>query len=105
MHPPTTYRQAVMQAVHCLNTVTVPMGNQMGTDSSPSSGEGLGDHTMWGVIYDHKQGILYLRSEENQSLQRVVLDNIRFEKGAKPWSMPISTGRVPWFVDAGPGKE
>ena len=45
---PKDYREAIMQAVHVLNTVTVPPGSQMGTDSGP--GEGQGDHTMWGVI-------------------------------------------------------
>ena len=31
-----------MQAVHVLNTVTVPMGLQLGTDSGKHSGEGSG---------------------------------------------------------------
>ena len=42
MDKPTSYREAIMQAVHVLNSVTVPMGNQLGTDSS--AGEGAGDH-------------------------------------------------------------
>ena len=33
-------KEAVMQAVHVLNTVTVPMGLQLGTDSGKGSGEG-----------------------------------------------------------------
>merc|ERR1711963_1022222 len=33
MPQPKTYTEAVMQAVHTLNTITVPMGKQMGTDS------------------------------------------------------------------------
>jgi penicillin V acylase-like amidase (Ntn superfamily) len=43
MPQPNSYDEAVMQAVHVLNTVTVPMGAQLGTDSS--EGEGVGDHT------------------------------------------------------------
>ena len=36
------FQEAVMQAVHVLNTVTVPMGLQLGTDSGKHSGEGSG---------------------------------------------------------------
>ena len=56
---PKTYPEAMMQAVHTfmINTVTVPMGDQMGTDSG--AGEGAGDHTMWGVVYDHKNVTVY----------------------------------------------
>ena len=77
-----------MQAVHCLNTVTVPMGNQMGTDSGP--GKGLVT-IRWGVIYDHKQQILYLRSEMNQSLQRVQLADIKLGKGAASLRLQATT--------------
>eukprot|EP01047_Picozoa_sp_COSAG01_P018814 COSAG01_NODE_1028_length_12028_cov_5.688826_5_plen_39_part_00 len=37
-----------------LNTVTVPMGAQWGTDSGAKSGEGAGDHTLYGVLYDRE---------------------------------------------------
>merc|ERR1719478_924431 len=47
MPKPKSYQEAVMQAVHALNTVTIPMGAQIGTDSG--YGEGAGDRTQWGV--------------------------------------------------------
>ncbi|OLQ01890.1 Ribonucleoside-diphosphate reductase large subunit [Symbiodinium microadriaticum] len=70
MPVPKSYQEAVMQAVHVLNTVTVPMGLQLGTDSGKHSGEGSGDHTQWGVIYDHVQKSIYWRSSSNHNLQR-----------------------------------
>merc|ERR1712232_27811 len=63
MPTPKTYEEAMMQAVHTLNTITVPMGDQIGTDSG--KGEGLGDHTQWGVVYDHKKRTIYWRSQAN----------------------------------------
>lgn len=98
MPKPADYRTAMMQAVHTLNTVTVPMGSQMGTDSGP--GEGQGDHTLWGVIYDHINKQLYFRSETNQNLQRVKLTELNFAAGAARWSLPVSGNELPWFVDA-----
>jgi len=47
------------------------MGDQIGTDSGP--GKMAGDHTMWGVIYDHKNNTVYFRTETNQNLQRLRL--------------------------------
>lgn len=40
-----------------MNTVTVPQGDQYGTDSG--SGEGNGDHSCWGLVRDHKEPALY----------------------------------------------
>ena len=65
---PASHGAAMMQAVHVLNTITVPMGAQMGTDSG--AGEGQGDHTLFGVIYDHANSTMYFRSVTNQNLQR-----------------------------------
>lgn len=56
MPPPANYQAAVLQAEHVLNVITVPMGSQMGTDSG--AGEGQGDHTLFGVIYDHKNATM-----------------------------------------------
>merc|ERR1712217_638827 len=71
MPKPASYQEAIMQTVHVLNTVTVPMGSQIGTDSG--EGEGLGDHTQWAVVYDHLNGTIYWRTEVNQNLQRLQL--------------------------------
>lgn len=87
-----------MQAAHTLNTVTVPMGHQIGTDSGP--GEGLGDHTQWGVIYDHKNQILYWRSEANQNLQRLRLADASLEEGSPQQLIAVEGPKLPWFNDA-----
>jgi penicillin V acylase-like amidase (Ntn superfamily) len=81
-----------------LNVVTVPMGMQMGTDSG--AGEGAGDHTVWGVIYDHVTPALYWRSETNQNLQQVVLADIPLSPGSKSKKLLLETNSLPWFNDA-----
>lgn len=97
MPPPTDYQSAVAQAVHVLNSVTVPMGNQMGTDSG--AGEGKGDHTLWGVVYDHTNQVLYFRGTDNQSLQRVQLSDLKLGSGASKWTVKVNGSKRPFFVD------
>ena len=46
----------MQHALHVLNSITVPMGEQMGTDSG--FGEGRADHTHYGHIYDHRHAQL-----------------------------------------------
>jgi penicillin V acylase-like amidase (Ntn superfamily) len=74
MPRPASYQQAVQFALHVLNTITVPMGLQQGTDSG--FGEGAADHTHYAHIYDHKQRILYWRHESNLQLERVRLADV-----------------------------
>jgi len=81
MPTPASYQEAIMQTVHVLNTVTVPMGSQLGTDSGP--GEGLGDHTQYAVIYDSKNQTIFWRTEVNQNLQRLRLQDAGLENGGK----------------------
>lgn len=51
---------ALSLTVQVLNTVTVPMGLQYGTDTGENSGEGSSaDHTMFAVIRDHSDPALY----------------------------------------------
>lgn len=97
MPQPKDYQEAVMQAVHVLNTVTVPMGLQMGTDSGKGSGEGSADHTQWAVIYDHHQGIIYWRSAENQNLQRLQLKKL-WASGLKR-RISAKASQLAWFHD------
>ena len=85
--PPTDAREALMHAVHVLNSVTVPPGLQMGTDSGP--GEGSGDHTLWGVIYDHTNATLYFRHATNQNMQRVRLSDLPLDKGSPVMQLPM----------------
>ena len=43
-----------------LNTVSVPQGDQYGTDTGDDSGEGsAADHTVWAVIRDHAEPALF----------------------------------------------
>merc|ERR1712232_414286 len=98
MPKPTSYEEAMMQTVHVLNTVTVPMGAQLGTDSG--RGEGRGDHTQWGVIYDSKNKTVYWRSQANQNLQRIRLADARLEEGSPEQSLAVLGSQLPWFSDA-----
>ena len=96
---PKDHREAVMHAAHVLNTITVPPGAQMGTDSG--AGEGAGDHTMWGAIYDHANATVYFRESLNQNLQRVVLAELPLGKGAPIVQMELGPKNgLDWFGEA-----
>jgi len=94
---PTSYREAVANAVAILNTVTVPMGDIPGTDSEASGGEGLGDHTHWGLIRDHLHKEIYLRSQTNPSFRRIRLADLQLGEGEPVTTMEIE--QDPWFLD------
>eukprot|EP00900_Chrysochromulina_parva_P024099 jgi/Chrpa1/6322/Chrysochromulina_OHIO_Genome00014229-RA len=99
MSPPRSLQEGVAQAVAVLNTITVPMGNQYGTDSGKSSAEiGSADHTVWGVIRDHVDPTVYFRSAENPTLQRVRLADLNLDAGAAVRTLSVSSG--PWYHDA-----
>merc|ERR1712137_94643 len=93
MPTPSSYKEAFMQAAHVLNAVTVPMGMQMGTD-------GAGDHTQFGAIYDHDNGIIYWRTQVNHNFQRLRLSDADIEVGGKVSYLPIYSDKLPWFSDA-----
>ena len=95
MPKPTSYQQAVQHALHVLNTITVPMGQQMGTDSG--FGEGEADHTHYGHVYDHKNRILYWRHQSNLQLERVRLSDVL--GSSAPLSLPMFND-LPFFNDA-----
>lgn len=95
---PKTHREAVQQVVHVLNTVTVPPGSQIGTDSS--AGEGAGDHTMWASIWDHRNGTIYWRAAGNQNLARLRLSDAKLAAGSKTATLPIEGNGLGWFTDA-----
>lgn len=99
MGAPSSLQQAVVQAQHVLNVVTVPPGDQMGTDSG--AGEGMGDHTMFGVIYDHKSAALYWRTIDNHAFQRLRLADLALSKGAAPRFLSLDADNaLPWYIDA-----
>ena len=74
------------------------MGNQYGTDSGGKSGEGSGDHTLYGVIYDHLTKVLYWRTSANQNLQR--LDLMQALTKQEKLVLPAVKNDLPWFNDA-----
>lgn len=94
---PTTYRQAVANTVAVLNSVTVPMGDIPGTDSGSSSGEGKGDHTQWGLIRDHRNREVYIRSETNPSFRRINLADLALAEGDPVLTMEIEED--PFYID------
>ena len=84
-----------------LNVVTVPMGAQIGTDSG--AGEGKGDHTEWGVLYDHRSNALYWRTQFNQNYQRLRLadlPSLTAPGAARQYLSLASNNGLPWFHDA-----
>jgi penicillin V acylase-like amidase (Ntn superfamily) len=93
-----SYAEAVQHALHVLNTITVPMGLQMGTDSG--FGEGEADHTHYANIYDHKNATLYWRQFRNLNLQRVTLSEMELSEGSAPKVLSLSSNGLPWFNDA-----
>ena len=97
---PRSHKDLILNAVHLLNSVTIPPGTIAGTDSG--DGEGEGDHTIFGVVYDHTALTLYFRSYMNQSLQRVQLKDLANLQapGAHKLYLPICNDND-WFVDAG----
>jgi len=97
MPKPASYQEAIEQALHVLNSVTVPMGQQMGTDSG--FGEGLADHTHWGHIYDHKAATLFWRTQHNLQLQRFVVSEATVGPATVAKSLMYNNS-LPWFNDA-----
>jgi len=95
MPKPASFQQAMQNALHVLNTITVPPGEQLGTDSG--FGEGAADHTHYGHIYDHKGKTLYWRHVSNLQLERVRLSDVL----GSPTPMALSmTNALPFFNDA-----
>lgn len=96
--PAAQFQTAFAYAVQVLNTVSVPMGNQYGTDSGDSgSSEGDGDHSVWGVVRDHKNPTLYWRDATNPTFRRIVLSDVDLSVRGSKKSLLLETG--PFFVD------
>jgi len=95
MPTPQSYQEAVQHALHVLNTITVPMGEQLGTDSG--FGEGAADHTHYAHVYDHRNAILYWRHQGNLQLERVKLSDVL----ASPMPLSLSLdNQLPFYHDA-----
>jgi choloylglycine hydrolase len=93
-----SYQEAFSLTAQVLNVVTVPYGNQFGTDTGENSGEGSNpDHTMWALIRDHATPALYWRDSGNPTFRGIKLSDIDFTPGAAQKHIVLETG--PFFID------
>jgi choloylglycine hydrolase len=91
-----SFQTAFALTAQALDTVSVPMGEQYGTDTGDASGEGsLPDHTNWGVIRDHHNAALYWRDALNPTFRLIRLSDIDWSKGR----LSIIMEKGPYFVD------
>jgi choloylglycine hydrolase len=91
------YQQAFALTAQVLNTISVPMGDQYGTDSGETSGEGEADHSVFGLIRDHATPTLYWRDAHNPTFRRIQLKDLDFSPQAKRKSVKLEDGA--YFVD------
>jgi choloylglycine hydrolase len=91
------YQTAFSLTAQVLNTVTVPMGEQYGTDSGETSGEGNNDHSQWGLVRDHSNAVIYWRDAANPTFRRVSLKEALASSGGVQKTMKLQTG--PYYVD------
>jgi len=95
METTSDYQTAFSLATQVLNTITVPMGEQYGTDSS---GTQEMDHTVLGLVRDHSNKVIYWRDAYNPTFRRISLeDALTQAHGNKHVSMTMTHG--PFFVD------
>lgn len=114
----TDFQQAFSLTSQVLNTVTVPMvcscvvcaasmcltdlplciqGFQYGTDTGEASGEGdNADHTMFGIVRDHKNPAIYWRDSRNPTFRRLRLEDIDFQSKQQQM-LTLETGN--YFID------
>ena len=97
MSTPSSLQQAVANAIHVANSVSVPPGSQPGKDMSSATS----DHrTEFIVVYDHKNRAVYWRSVWNQNLARVELSELRLNVGDKQEVLLVKSREIPWYYDA-----
>eukprot|EP00428_Durinskia_dybowskii_P061075 CAMPEP_0170380986 /NCGR_PEP_ID=MMETSP0117_2-20130122/14169_1 /TAXON_ID=400756 /ORGANISM="Durinskia baltica, Strain CSIRO CS-38" /LENGTH=313 /DNA_ID=CAMNT_0010636529 /DNA_START=112 /DNA_END=1053 /DNA_ORIENTATION=- len=89
------FQEAFSLTVQVMNTVTVPQGNQYGTDSG--SGEGSGDHSCWGLVRDHKEPALYWRDATNPTFRKIRVQDVLSNHGPRKRALKMETG--PFFID------
>lgn len=102
LEDPASYEEHVQNAVHLLNAVTIPKGDMLATDSG--AGEGEGDHTIFGLVYDHDRDDpkIYFRSYDNQSMRRLRLADLKNldDVGGDDAFMPVAGGAELYYIDA-----
>ncbi len=92
------YQNAIALTAQVLNVISVPMGEQYGTDSGETSGEGDADHSVYGVIRDHANPTLFWRDNHNPTFRRIQLKDLDFSvRGSKVKSVALEQGA--YFVD------
>ncbi len=66
-------------------------------DTGDASGEGsAADHTVWGIVRDHKNKIIYWRDATNPSFRRLRLQDIDFTS-SRVLGMILEAG--PFYTD------
>ena len=89
MPEPTNSEDAIMQAIHVVNSVSLPGGHWTS-----------GYQTQWAVVYDQKNRVLYWRSHNNQSMQRLRLADVAIAEGGDEKQLDVFNAQLPWFTDA-----
>lgn len=97
MEIPESQQDAVAQALAVMNTVTVPMGVRIGTDSRPGEGSVA---TYWGAIYNHRDPTVYWRTAENPLLRRLRLKDLNLDESNDVLHLPLDEKKLKWFSDA-----
>merc|ERR1712061_163342 len=90
MPVPNDGEEALMQAIHTLNSVSVPLGAEFFG----------GYETQWVAVYDHKNGAVYWRSHRNQNMQRVQLQDMDIARGGSEQKLLVNSSKLQWFFDA-----
>jgi len=81
--------------------VTIPRSKQYDTDSG--AGEFSGDHTIFGMVYDHNTTTptIYWRSYDNQQLKKIDMTQLQLDEvGGEKQYMSIVDQELSWFDDA-----
>jgi len=91
------YQTAFALTAQVLNTISVPEGNQYGTDSGESSGEGDADHSVFGIIRDHATPALYWRDAGNPTFRRIQLKDVDLSSSGKRKAVKLEEGG--FFID------
>ena len=94
---PKTYRQAIMQTAHVLNSVIVPPGNFPGTDTP--RGQSTADSTLFAFIYDHDSAKIYWTDTMNQNWQLLDLKKIDLRAGSQMLEFNLNEESSGWFND------
>jgi penicillin V acylase-like amidase (Ntn superfamily) len=94
----SSYQTAFALTAQVLNSVSVPEGDQYGTDSSDNGGsEGSGDHTCWGIIRCHSDPAIYWRDATNPTFRRIRLKDLDLSVKTKRSMLKLEDG--PYFID------